>query len=279
MDKVPDLKDTVFTPVVYHELQSAAKLFVEEVASSGISFRCDTCQVTCPDNRSYELHLRGCKHRNRLTNRAEEEQKLAAASILADQHRKYVLAAERPQSNETKIISSASDISPLGKKADAKTSHLQPKFKPTPPPHEVAEFVVRPSAACLDSRKTSDGFEQPKTKSREHNVLPTIATPAVKTFREIMAEEEENRKRQSIYMKQNYKTNPAKVSSSSKVSSKTKSPTAIVSRGSSLSASQVELSQSSNRVFVHGRSLKMLIQGQTCLSHCETFKTKRCLLK
>jgi hypothetical protein len=53
-----------------------------------------------------------------------------------------------------------------------------------------------------------------------------------------MAEEEENRKRQSIPMKQNYKTKPAKVSSSSKFSSKTISPTAIVSRASSLSGSQ-----------------------------------------
>jgi alpha-tubulin suppressor-like RCC1 family protein len=234
-------KDTIHSSVVCTEHESGTTFHVEgKPTCCTLSFRCDTCEITCPDERSYELHLRGRKHRNHLLNRADEEERIAAASILADQHRKIVLSAEHSHNfkNESKAASSLSATSPWGKKADTKVSSFYQQFKLPPPPHEVAEFVVRAADTCQGAQALSAGCEQQKTKSSEHELLPTNVTCATKTFREIMAEEEETRKCQSTNQKQYRRAKPVKTAPLMKVSPGVLSPTTIVPHKPSMSASQ-----------------------------------------
>merc|ERR1719469_369475 len=44
--------------------------------------KCISCNISCPDERSYELHINGRKHRNRLRKLEEEERTAAALAMM-----------------------------------------------------------------------------------------------------------------------------------------------------------------------------------------------------
>mmetsp|Transcript_25104 Transcript_25104/g.60417 ORF Transcript_25104/g.60417 Transcript_25104/m.60417 type:complete len:1605 (+) Transcript_25104:425-5239(+) len=46
-------------------------------------YHCTVCNVSCPDNDSYILHMNGRKHRNRLSHARTEEEKKVAESMMA----------------------------------------------------------------------------------------------------------------------------------------------------------------------------------------------------
>jgi ribonuclease HII len=97
-------------------------------------YACEICAIKCPDKTSFELHQNGRKHRNRLSQVAEDEKQKAAESIMAQKQLEQVKAttATPPSVKTTK------------KKANAwgNNSAPQPKFKLPPPPHPVVAQVA-----------------------------------------------------------------------------------------------------------------------------------------
>ena len=72
--------------------QAPRKLFKEEsvkikskppAASAPSKYRCEVCNVSCPDNDSYQLHMNGRKHRNKLAHARAKEEKDVAESMMA----------------------------------------------------------------------------------------------------------------------------------------------------------------------------------------------------
>ena len=64
------------------------KLFKEESAKikrtlAPSKYRCEVCNVSCPDNDSYHLHMNGRKHRNKLAHARKKEENDVAESMMA----------------------------------------------------------------------------------------------------------------------------------------------------------------------------------------------------
>lgn len=60
------------------------KLFQDEAPGKAPSkFHCEVCGVSCPDSNSYELHINGKKHRNRIQHSKQREEKILAESMMA----------------------------------------------------------------------------------------------------------------------------------------------------------------------------------------------------
>jgi alpha-tubulin suppressor-like RCC1 family protein len=102
--------------------------------------QCCICEITCPDPKSYELHMNGRKHRNRMSQVAIDETKQAAVLMVAE-HRKQLLLRPTGLVSEPKseVIGSAWD------QVNNQTN-LKPKYTLPPPPHPTPESVVIPSA-------------------------------------------------------------------------------------------------------------------------------------
>jgi hypothetical protein len=71
--------------------QLSTKLFTEEpmakfkstsIPDSAPKFRCEVCNVLCPDCDSYSLHMNGRRHRNRLAHLKVNEEKLVAETMM-----------------------------------------------------------------------------------------------------------------------------------------------------------------------------------------------------
>jgi alpha-tubulin suppressor-like RCC1 family protein len=105
------------------------------------SLRCNVCGITCPDERSHTMHMNGRKHRNRVVQAKEAEQKKTAAAVMTEHHRHKLL---NMQSQEIQKVYKPAWTK--GKKMAA-----QPTYKLPPPPHGTPDSIVpsspRPSTA------------------------------------------------------------------------------------------------------------------------------------
>ena len=76
-----------------HTLQVPKRLFPNEAATvqskssntkvSTSKYHCTVCNISCPDDDSYTLHMNGRKHRNRLLHARADEEKKIAESMMA----------------------------------------------------------------------------------------------------------------------------------------------------------------------------------------------------
>ena len=109
-------------------------------------YRCDLCDVMCPDENALTMHMGGKRHRNRTKQVEEEEKKVAAATILEAKHRQ-LLASDRVEER----------AQPQSKKSPWKTSAeptIQPRYRLEPPPPPVYESkaeALRTPRECLPS--------------------------------------------------------------------------------------------------------------------------------
>jgi inhibitor of Bruton tyrosine kinase len=101
--------------------------------------RCDICQITCPDEKSHELHMNGRKHRNRVMQVEEEEKKQAAATMVEEQRRNMLLQSEGPVANVHHVKS------PWGQKDVT----VNPKYTLPPPPLPIADTLASPRSTAV----------------------------------------------------------------------------------------------------------------------------------
>ncbi len=80
-----------FKGKIDNQSQLPVKLFTEKpvanfkstsITDSTPKFRCEVCNVLCPDCDSYSLHMNGRKHRNRLSHLKANEEKLVAETMM-----------------------------------------------------------------------------------------------------------------------------------------------------------------------------------------------------
>jgi alpha-tubulin suppressor-like RCC1 family protein len=116
-----------------------------ESVSAPFHLRCDVCKITCPDKTSYELHVNGRKHRNRLTQVADEEKRHTAAQMVQEQQK--LLLISRPNC----FVEASNEIA---KKSNpwSKKDSVQPIFKLPPPPHPVVSLVDNPKISGPDTK-------------------------------------------------------------------------------------------------------------------------------
>lgn len=150
------------------------------------SYRCATCQIVCPDKRSLELHMNGRKHKNRMAQAAEEEQKIAATAIQQEQQR---LALLQP----TEKVSPR--CLPLHHGSETKRT-ARPKFKLPPPPHPVGEMEDM-SAASSPNLKQPARKKAPWSSSAPITTLRSPVSTSKKSLQQIMVEEAANGRKQS----------------------------------------------------------------------------------
>jgi len=100
-------------------------------AASSSQYRCDLCDVMCPDKNALTMHMGGKRHRNRAKQMKEEEKKAAAAAIL-EAKRRQLLATDQVEEK----------AQPRAKKSHWKASAepaVQPRYRLEPPPPPVYE--------------------------------------------------------------------------------------------------------------------------------------------
>ncbi|KAL3939360.1 MAG: hypothetical protein SGBAC_005900, partial [Bacillariaceae sp.] len=146
-------------PVVKSALAERSELTpvdVDDVATATgepiKSFSCVLCGIKCPDQTSFELHKNGRKHRNRVTQAAEEEKAKVASTIVEQQRRDQLLKSEE-------ALRSATTRTLVIKKAWGSAS-AQPKYTLPPPPHPAVPQVVSSSRPWGHSPRNV-----PKTKA------------------------------------------------------------------------------------------------------------------
>jgi alpha-tubulin suppressor-like RCC1 family protein len=133
--------------------------------------RCEICAITCPDSISYELHMNGRKHRNRVEQVGIHETKEAAASII-EEHNKQLLL----QSIETPLVPKQEKICAWGPKGK---SAAKPKYTLPPPPHPVTDAVMTQSDQRNITLSLQDIMADEEKKARQ-KATRTKATPFLK---------------------------------------------------------------------------------------------------
>ena len=136
--------------------------------SNSNMLRCAVCEITCPDSKSFELHVNGRRHRNRMSQVAIDETQKAAAAMIEEQHKQLLLQpTNAPHLVENEVVHIA-----LGQ-ASVRGS-MRPKYTLPPPPHPVVDVVsaTSPSLSKL-SLEAIMAEEERKTKQ-----TPKLSTPA-----------------------------------------------------------------------------------------------------
>ena len=94
-------------------------------------FRCQVCNIACPDDVSYTLHMNGRKHRNKVTQAKEAEEAKVTAEMLANQTKKKMFALQSTPPKPTKLAWTKTGQSPI----------KMPCVLP-PPPHGAPDSLV-----------------------------------------------------------------------------------------------------------------------------------------
>lgn len=140
------------------------------------SFRCTACNVVCTDEKNYELHMNGRKHRNKLLQVAEQEKKQAAREILEQQQRHQLI------SYSGAIDSPVAKAKASPKKAPAwKNQNISP-FNLPPPPHPVPDTIAKPATSFLEIISTEESNKRNITlsaakKPTVQKVHPFVLSP------------------------------------------------------------------------------------------------------
>ena len=92
-------------------------------------YRCDLCDISCPDENALTMHMGGKRHRNRAK-QVEEEEKKAAAEATLEAKRRQLLAADQVEAR----------AQPQTKRSPwAAESVPQPRYRLEPPPPPIYE--------------------------------------------------------------------------------------------------------------------------------------------
>ena len=159
------------------------------------TFCCEDCKVTCPDQRSYALHLNGRKHRNRIAQLEEEKKKNTAELMMKQRHLQQMEAMMNPTEP---MVSSATVASAWGK-CNAQSA-VRSKYTLPPPPNAAQEIVPEakpgPSPATLlsstkslkeimeEEQRNAIQQKNPKKKGKAAKMalqLPSGSAPTMKS--------------------------------------------------------------------------------------------------
>ena len=169
-----------------------APLSSSSSAAAASQYRCDLCDVSCPDNIALTMHLGGKRHRNRAK-QAEEQEKKAAAAAMLEAKRRQLLAVDQVEARAP----------PQAKKSAWKPAPAepvpQPRYRLEPPPPPIYESKAQtpqklpshpPSWSPASSKATQFGsaggrkmaanFQailEEEQRSKQTEVKPPSATP------------------------------------------------------------------------------------------------------
>jgi alpha-tubulin suppressor-like RCC1 family protein len=156
-EKTPQKESDVNEPLDKKDVMSVKDVVIAPL----LLLRCEICQITCPDEKSHELHMNGRKHRNRTTQVAEEDKKQAAVSMIEEQQRQLLLRPTRqtPPRNAEFVNSPWGTSGPKGS--------VHPKYTLPPPPHPIADTVASPFAAASNTAVIKSLREIMEEESRQ----------------------------------------------------------------------------------------------------------------
>eukprot|EP00980_Cylindrotheca_fusiformis_P022272 scaffold9172_cov128-Cylindrotheca_fusiformis.AAC.4 len=142
------------------EVKKMARSSGDEVKGKGKALFCVVCGIKCPDQRSFELHKSGRKHRNRVAQAAEAEKANVATAIMERQNLDQVKGPGSVRQNPS---------TPTLSKTVWGVPSAQPKFTLPPPPHPTVPPVPSPRLSW-----TTNGRSQHQPKL----VAPAKAVPS-----------------------------------------------------------------------------------------------------
>ena len=146
------------------------------ICTSKSSLRCEICAITCPDSKSFELHMNGRKHRNRMEQVLTDETKQVAESIV-EEHNKQLLLQPLDTPFEPKQEKNCA----WG--PNAKTT-IKPKYTLPPPPHPTVDTLVPPPGGSRITLSLQEIMteEASKAKSKQGTAktkdVPFLKLPA-----------------------------------------------------------------------------------------------------
>ena len=127
-----------------------------------VALRCRVCQISCPDEISYALHLSGRKHRNRLA-QAEKEEKASVAAAIVE------------QKNKDQVLDRIPSVPRCLNKNPSPSAWRNDKGSPQPlytlpnPPIPVPDSMVRPGPTRVSLQDIIS--EESVSRSRETNAF------------------------------------------------------------------------------------------------------------
>jgi len=142
--------------------KGSAKSKTISVGDDTPKFRCDSCNVLCPDSDSYTLHMSGRKHRNCLMHVKAKEEKLVAEAMME---------MKRMQLMEKKCLGGGSDYAKISKDQKMKTEINTPK---TAWDNNVATPVT-PSVR----KARSKSFQEILIEEQKRSSTVMLSTPVV----------------------------------------------------------------------------------------------------
>jgi len=150
--------------------------------------RCELCNVTCPDESAYAMHIGGKKHRNRVLKLEKEEKEKAVAEMMEAKRRQMLAADELEASSDTKPRAVVK--SPW--KMESEPS-IQPRYRlhpPAPPVYEnkarrakldaSAKFIAKNPASFQSILEEEQRLVQAK-KSPQLSTSTAIKSPSLAT--------------------------------------------------------------------------------------------------
>jgi len=172
-------------PTTEEEPQKKVPEANDEAKAPVASFRCGTCNITCPDQTSHALHMNGRKHRNKVTQQTEKEKEKAAEAMMQEQLRQQM---DELKPAEAQKVDVSAPLAWSKTKAPPKSS-VHPKYKLPPPPNTAREIVdTKPKSfqeimAEEERKAASQGAAGIKGKARFPGplVLPPGSAPALKS--------------------------------------------------------------------------------------------------
>ena len=123
------------------------------------SLRCEICAITCPDSKSFQLHMSGRKHRNRMEQVDNDQTKLAAASIVEEHHKQLLL-----QSLDAPTEPKHEKNCAWGQTAKAA---VKPKYTLPPPPHPVTDTLMTQSGNSRVTLSLQDIMADEEKKAKQ----------------------------------------------------------------------------------------------------------------
>ena len=146
-------------------------------------FRCEVCNVSCPDNDSYTLHMTGRKHRNRLMHANKEEEKRVAEAMMEMKRMQLMEKMCNDDENNHIVVSNGTALenkkpkSAWGNSAPIKPSMLKVRTK------SFQEILLEEQQRSLKSNEQPKGMMSTPTtieQPRLSNALtPTISGPCL----------------------------------------------------------------------------------------------------
>ena len=141
---------------------------VSSIEAPNVILRCDACNVRCSDERSYQLHVNGKKHRNRLHQLEMEEEKKITTKLAFD----------------AKFPSKHAPISHTDHTKNSSSKGLSdtwPPYSLPPPPHHPPDYLVTDGGNTPGKVNKKSVCLSDIMKEEESKKLPAIRVSAPPT--------------------------------------------------------------------------------------------------